>query len=586
MKFESCPSITKLTTSLVLTLGLTLPLGSLVAQSTSVSNSTLLPQNNASHADRYEQVADVRGLDNVVGYGRGASFADIDGDGDDDLFVADTDGRLFGAPYGMSMIYVNDGDGNFTPGEFNLDSADFHGTWVGSFADYDNDGDPDLMVANGGFTNSSSLVLLENRIDQRQGFVNVTQAAGVESSDNGIKESPWWGVSWADYDNDGWLDVIVTRVQGRPLLFHNDGEGKFSEQGEALGLGEVTLRNGKNPVWIDYDEDGDQDLYLSGIGSHAFYRNNQGLFEEVTDQVFVENLEGRSGLPSVFATATADFDQDGHEDIYLGRWDSQDYIYFGNGAGKFDRVGREAGLDSINHEQLSPTDTNPMGNELRSARREARLNGPEGEADAGISPYENTMGLGVGDFYDDGFPDIVIGTGEPEFSAADIFICNLGQRRFERCTDQFVDPGSEHYMTRGHGAAFADINHDGFTDFFLNLGGHPPIDFAQKIESRETNKLFTRQTDAAANAAWLTLSGSNSNRDAIGARIRYGEGDRMRYHYVRSTQGFQSQNSMTLLLQLGDQESVPVVIDWPSGVSTELTIATGERRNVVEQITE
>jgi hypothetical protein len=583
MRFPSSYNTIQFTTSLILSIGLALPLGSLMAQTTSLSINTLLPQNSASHADRYDQVADARGLDNVVGYGRGASFVDIDGDGDDDLFVADTDGRLFGAPYGISMIYVNDGSGNFTPGEFNLDSADFHGTWVGSFADYDNDGDQDMMVANGGFTNRSSLVLLENRIDQRQGFVNVTRAAGLESSNAVRGKNSWWGVSWADYDNDGWLDVIVTRIQGRPQLFHNDGDGVFSEQGEALGLADAMQNNGKNPVWIDYDEDGDQDLYLSGMGSHAFYRNDGSKFEEVTEEVFVEALEGRSGQPAVFATATADFDQDGHEDIYLGRWDSQDYIYFGNGAGQFDRVGKEAGLDTVNQVQLSPNDTNPLRSESAPARREARLNGPAGEEEAGILPYENTMGLGVGDFYDDGFPDIVIGTGDPGFAGADIFLCNLGQRRFERCTDQFIAPDSDHIMTRGHGAVFADINYDGFTDFFLNLGGHPPLDFAQKTDSRETNKLFVRQTEATANAAWLTLSGTNSNRDAIGARVRYGEGDQARYHYLRSTQGFQSQNSMTLLLQLGDQESVPVIIDWPSGSSTELTIASGERRNVVEQ---
>jgi hypothetical protein len=573
----------RLAASVVLSIGLTLPLGWVIAQTSSQPTEMTLPQNLASHTDRYDQVADVGGLGNVVGYGRGASFADIDGDGDDDLFVADTDGRLFGAPYGISMIYVNDGSGNFTPGEFNLDPADFHGTWAGSFADYDNDGDQDLMVANGGFTNRSTLVLLENRIDQRQGFVNVTQASGLATSDAVREENAWWGVSWADYDNDGWLDVIVTSLQGRPLLFHNDGDGVFSEQGRALGLGKTMQNNGKNPVWIDYDEDGDQDLYLSGIGSHAFFRNDLDSFVDVTDQVFSEPLEGRSGLPAVFATATADFDQDGHEDIYLGRWDSQDYIYFGAGTGQFDRIGKEAGLDTVNQLQLTPEDINPMTSAGAQARREARLNGPTGEEEAGILPYENTMGLGVGDFYDDGFPDIVIGTGDPGFAGADVFLCNLGQRRFERCTDQFIDPDSDHVMTRAHGAAFADINYDGFTDFFLNLGGHPPYDFAQKAESRETNKLFVRQTEATANAAWLTLSGTNSNRDAIGARVRYGEGDQVRYHYLRSTQGFQSQNSMTILLQLGDQESVPVIIDWPSGTSTELTIASGERRNVVEQ---
>jgi len=584
MRLRSYYDTTRFAVSLIFSIGLALPLGSLMAQTTaSLSDNTSLPENNASHADHYDQVADARGLDNVLGYGRGAAFVDIDGDGDDDLFVADTDGRLFGAPYGMSMIYVNDGSGNFTPGEFNLDPADFHGNWVGSFADYDNDGDQDLMVANGGFTNRSSIALFENRIDQRQGFVNVTRASGLESANAVRGKSSWWGVSWADYDNDGWLDVIATRVRGRPQLFHNDGDGMFSEQGEALGLGGAMQNNGKNPIWIDYDEDGDQDLYLPGMGSHAFYRNDRNNFEDVTEQVFTETLEGRSGLPAVFAAATADFDQDGHEDIYLGRWDSQDYIYFGNGAGQFDRVGSEAGLDTVNQAQLSPSDTSPLASESAPARREARLNGPTGEEDAGIMPYENTMGLGVGDFYDDGFPDIVIGTGDPEFTGPDIFLCNLGQRRFERCTDKFIDPDSEHIMTRAHGVAFADINYDGFTDFFLNLGGHPVFDFAQKTESRETNKLFVRQTEATANAAWLTLSGTNSNRDAIGARVRYGEGEQARYQYLRSTQGFQSQNSMTLLLQLGDQESVPVIIDWPSGASTELTISSGERRNVVEQ---
>ena len=556
---------------------------SLCAQVLSVPDNNDLPVSNSDFTDLYLQVAEPRGLGGVVGYGRGASFVDIDNDGDDDLFVADTDGRLFGPPFGISMIYVNDGSGNFLPGEFNLNPADFHGTWVGSFADYDNDGDPDMMVGNGGYTNYSSLVLLENRIDQNQGFVNVTNEAGLGQGSASAEANPWWGVSWADYDNDGWLDVMVTRRIGRPLLFHNQQNGTFDERGEQLGIAEAPHQDAKNPVWIDYDEDGDQDVYLAGMDWHAFYRNDGENLTEVTQEIFTETMEGHSGLPAVFAAASADFDQDGHEDIYLGRWDSQDYIFFGDGAGHFDRVGREGGIDTVNHVKQSETDTNPMTNELRIARRNARLNGLSGEENAGIAPYENTMGLGVGDFFDDGFPDIVIGTGEPEFVAADVFLCNRGQRRFERCTDQFIKPDEAHTMTRAHGAVFADVNRDGFTDFYFNLGGHPPFDFAQKTESRETNKLFMRQTSETGNAAWLTLSGTRSNRDAIGARVRYGTGDLTRYHYIRSTQGFQSQNSMTLLLPLGDQESVPVHIKWPSGVTTELTATAGQHYNAVEQ---
>ena len=539
------------------------------------------PSLPGSSDDIYRQVAEPRGLGGVVGYGRGAAFVDIDSDGDDDLFVADTDGRLFGRPYGMSMLYVNDGAGNFVPGEFNLNPDDFLGTWAGSFADFDNDGDPDMLVANGGYTADSTLVLLENRIDQRQGFVNITQQAGMRDQAELNETYRWWGVSWADYDNDGWLDVVVTRLRQRPLLFHNQGNGQFTEVGGQLGLQDFGHQNAKNPVWIDYDEDGDQDLYLAGIDWHGFFRNDGERFTEVTDQVFSAPLEGRSGLPEVFATSIADFDQDGHEDIYLGRWESQDYILFSNGNGQFQQVGKDNGIDTANLDAISETDTNPMASQTRSLRLQERMNSPDGK-EIDMAPYENTMGLGIGDLYDDGFPDIVIGTGEPMLNAADVIFCNLGQRQFQRCTERFVEEDDSHSMTRGHGIAFADINRDGLTDFFFNLGGHPPMDFAQKSESRETNKLFMRQTSEAPNAAWITLVGTQSNRDAIGARVRYGEGEMARYHFVRSTGGFQSQNSKTLLLPMGDSDSIPVTINWPSGTITELMVEQGQDVQVVE----
>ncbi|MEZ5488867.1 MAG: CRTAC1 family protein [Gammaproteobacteria bacterium] len=556
----------------------------LSAANLSLPASTALAQQSGTTGnsdDFYSQVAEPRGLGGVTGYGRGASFVDIDNDGDDDLFVADTDGRLYGRPYGMSILYINDGRGNFIPGEFNLNPDDFLGTWAGSFADFDNDGDPDMLVTNGGYTTDSTLALLENRINLGQGFVNVTQQTGLSNQQADGEKYRWWGVSWADYDNDGWLDVIVTRLRQRPLLFHNEGNGQFTERGEQLGLRDYGHRDAKNPVWIDYDEDGDQDLYIAGIDWHGFFRNDGNRFTEVTDQVFIAPFEGRSGLPAVFAASTADFDQDGHEDLYLGRWESQDYVLFSNGDGTFQQVGRANGIDTANLDKLSATDINPMVSETRQQRQQQRLSSADGR-EVDLAPLENTMGLGIGDLFDDGFPDIVIGSGDPFFNAEDIIFCNLGQRRFERCTERFIEPDASHRMTRGHGVAFADINRDGFTDFFFNLGGHPPFDFNQKAESRETNKLFMRQTSKTANAAWLTLIGTRSNRDAIGARVVYGEGESQRYQFVRSTGGFQSQNSKTLLLQLGDQASVPVTITWPSGMVTELTVERGQTLRIAE----
>ncbi|MEQ8954282.1 MAG: VCBS repeat-containing protein, partial [Gammaproteobacteria bacterium] len=337
--------------------------------------------------DSYQQVAEARGLGGITGYGRGASFVDVDGDGDDDLFVADTDGRLFGAPYGLSLIYTNDGSGNFIPGEFNLDPADFHGTWAASFADFDNDGDQDMMVANGGYTNRSTLELLENRINQGQGFVNVSVSAGIRSATVPAATHSWWGVSWADYDNDGWLDAVVTRRDERPLLFHNERDGSFSERAAAMGLGEYGQSDAKNPVWIDYDGDGDQDLYIAGMDWHGFFRNDGDRFTEVSHQVFPQALPGHSGLPAVFAAATADFDQDGREDIYLGRWDSQDLILFNDGDGTFSPVGRENGIDTINHEKVSESDTNPMSNQAANQRRQDRASNANG-VEVDMAPFE------------------------------------------------------------------------------------------------------------------------------------------------------------------------------------------------------
>ena len=133
------------------------------------------------------------------------------------------------------------------------------------------------MVGNGGYTNSSTLVLLENRINQNQGFVKVNRLAGLDDEDGAGASSGWWGVSWADYDNDGWLDVLATRRQARPLLFHNEQNGTFVEVGEQLGLTTSGQRDAKNPLWIDYDQDGDQDLYIAGMDWHAFYRNDLDL---------------------------------------------------------------------------------------------------------------------------------------------------------------------------------------------------------------------------------------------------------------------------------------------------------------------
>lgn len=511
--------------------------------------------------DRYTESIAASGLDTAVGYGRGAAFADIDGDGFDDLFAADTDARHRPNDFGVSQMFLNNRDGSFRLADVGIDDADLHGAWVGSFADYDNDGDPDLLLGAGGYTLRSTLSLYENRMDQSGRFVNVSAAAGLAGISR-VADSFWWGAAWADFDNDGWLDLVLTRREDSALLLRSNGDKTFTQLTSSPDMRDV-----KNPVWFDFDEDGDQDLYLAGMVKHIFFENrinsNEGFVDITASIPFPGDAELAIGPPlpsflphpNVFAATTADFDQDGHEDLYLGRWDRQDHILFGHGDGSFTAIGAATGIDAL-------TDYDKQ---------------------AGL-PYENTMGLGVGDLFDDGYPDILIGTGDPATSGADLVFCNTGNRRFERCTDRFIDADDRHLLTRAHGVSFADADRDGFVEVFWNLGGHPSNDIATPgVDTRERNKFYRRSTDRTPSPAWLRLRGSASNRDAIGSRLEvvYENGDR-RYYFLHSTSGFQSQNSNEFLIPMFGEASALLNVTWPNGQSSQHSLTENGSHLIVQ----
>ena len=492
-------------------------------------------------------------------YGRGAAWVDVDDDGWDDLFLADSDNRWDPNGYGVSMFFLNRHDGTFeavAATELGIDERDLISTWNGSFADYDNDGDADLLLANGGYSGVSNLAFYQNRIRDGEGFVSVTAESRISVANDDL--SNWWGSSWADYDRDGWLDVVVTRTDGVAVVFHNNGDGTFDEVGPSLEVG-IPMQDGKNPVWIDFDRDGDSDLYLAGMWEHAFYRNDSGEFVDVTSQIFAEPLPLTDSwslpvAPIVFAAVAEDFNQDGFDDLYLGRYDLQDVLLLNDGSGGFRPHATDWGLDASDAAWYDVS-----------------------------RPFENTMGLGVGDLFDDGYPDIFIGSGNPVRAGPDLMFCNTVDDSFYRCTEQVLTSGTNQlWRTRGHGAIFSDYDRDGDTDMAVNLGGHPTFD--QEQESRmspEQPALFLNRLGPRANTAALMLVGTSSNRDAVGARIRV-DGEETRYYTVRSMQGFQSQNSRTQLVSLGGQETARVEIAWPSGRLQIVSVRSGERITVVE----
>ena len=222
----------------------------------------------------------------------------------------------------------------------------------------DNDGDPDLIVLNGGYEGPCQLGIFENVGSEADShFRDVTESAGLAGE---RFRQFWWGGSAADYDNDGFLDLVLIPLNGmtnykmhaegrgaepdpsfslvrdRIFLLHNQGDNTFVEESAEIGvvLGSLELGDdagiseSKNPVWLDLENDGDQDLYIAG-SPHFLFRN-EGLDDDGEFLGFTEVTHTHIRCPThgdklVFAAAAADFDQDGQEDLYMGYWNGDGF---------------------------------------------------------------------------------------------------------------------------------------------------------------------------------------------------------------------------------------------------------------------
>ena len=188
---------------------------------------------------------------------------------------------------------------------------------------------------------------------------------------------------------------------------------------------------------------------------------------------------------------------------------------------------------------------------------------------------ENTMGLAVGDLDDDGWPDLLIGTGAPFAARAPLAYCSGGDSfGFHRCSDDFLEG---HGTSWHHGAALGDPDHDGDTDIFWSLGGHRGGGEAED----ELAAYYVRYPEKAPSTAVVHLVGTASNRSAVGARLEV-TGSRTHYYTVRSSQGFASQNSDWLPVSLSGSGRATVRVFWPSGRETEVFVSPGDRIEIVE----
>lgn len=246
-----------------------------------------------------------------------AAWGDYDNDGDRDLAVAQVGGRV--------LLYRNAGDGSLEEVGSSLGLVETLEGQALAWSDYDRDGWVDLYVTSAAV---GSNVLYDN--GEGSGFSETALAAGVDAAGADCR-----GAAWADYDRDGWPDLSVA-VCGPNLLFHNEGDGTFAEVATVAGVDDPS--DGEACSWADFDLDGDLDLFvLNQLGPNALFRNDGGgSFTEVTETASLE-AEGRGAV-----AAWADVDNDGDPDLFTSQ--AVTALYRNNGKAVFTEVGSAAGL--------------------------------------------------------------------------------------------------------------------------------------------------------------------------------------------------------------------------------------------------
>ncbi len=235
-----------------------------------------------------------------------ASWVDFNHDGRLDLFVGSGSSN-------PNAVYNNDGNNQFT----RIALPDQGRTWGVSWADYDDDGDPDFYCANWAFVN----YLYQN--EDGEFFTRITSSPVL----NGPAERSV-GASWGDYDNDLDFDLFVANSGARNRLYRNTGSGNFTE----ITSGPVVtdFENSEGSCWADYDNDGDLDLFVAGggnvaVGLNSIYNNDgTGNFTKVTGEDLVTRSGRYEGLTCV------DYDNDGDLDVFLSNWANQNNILYRN----------------------------------------------------------------------------------------------------------------------------------------------------------------------------------------------------------------------------------------------------------------
>ncbi len=436
----------------------------------------------ASRAEfpRFHDVAPAVGVD-ILNMAGGVAVEDYDGDGFLDILTSTCD------PLGPLTFFRNQGDGTFTDRSEAARTAEQLGGLNLISGDHDNDGDWDALVLRGAWLFDLGCIRVSLLQNEAGVFTDVTRRAGLAEP-----AYPTQAAAWADFDNDGWLDLYVghesrmeTEHQGDypSQLYRNECDGTFENTTEEAGV--ANDRYAKGVAAGDYDNDGDLDLFVSNIGQNRLYRNRgEGTFRDVAVRA---GVTGKSDRERHFACWFWDQDNDGWLDLWVNGFQAELADLAGEALGRpWDAV--------------LPMDLRNRGDGTFEDR--AR--------EAGVARPFLPMGSNFGDLDNDGWLDVYLGTGEPALQVLmpNVLLLNRGGNGF---VDVTRAAGMGH-LQKGHGVAFADLDHDGDQDVFHQLGGFFLVD-------RFHSALFE---NPGFGRHWVTLElvGTRTNRGGVGARLR------------------------------------------------------------------
>jgi hypothetical protein len=255
------------------------------------------------------------------------AWADVDGDGDMDLFVG-----FNGVP---NRLYRNDG-GVLSDVAAAMGVADARATRAVAWGDYDADGDPDLLV---GFTPRATMPLLRLYRNDGASFADVTDAAALSLSAGAVRQT-----AWVDYDGDHDLDLFVAFRDRANMLLRND-DGRFVDVAVQVGLADT--RRTVGAVWLDYDDDGDLDLHTANMDGDAngLFRNDAGRFTDVAAAAGLAwgGREANAATNGSVRVCAADVNNDGRLDLFAANY-GRNGLFLNRGDGRFDDVSESWGV--------------------------------------------------------------------------------------------------------------------------------------------------------------------------------------------------------------------------------------------------